>query len=74
MPDWIITPGLTLYPEALARMETIATGIRAGTHCETIWLLEHPPLYTSGTSARPEDLIAPDRFPVYAARRGGQYT
>jgi len=74
MPDWIITPGLTPYPVALARMEQIATGIRAGSERETIWLLEHPPLYTAGTSARREDLIAPDRFPVYEARRGGQYT
>ena len=74
MPDWIITPGLTPYAPALARMEEIATGIRAGTHAETIWLLEHPPLYTAGTSARAEDLILPDRFPVHEARRGGQYT
>lgn len=74
MTDWIVSPGLTPYPEALARMEEIAEGIRAGTHRETVWLLEHPPLYTAGTSARPEDLIAPDRFPVHQARRGGQYT
>ncbi|WP_226780512.1 lipoyl(octanoyl) transferase LipB [Oceaniglobus trochenteri] len=74
MTEWITTPGLVPYPEALHRMEEIAEGIRAGTHPETIWLLEHPPLYTAGTSARREDLIAPERFPVYEARRGGQYT
>ena len=72
--DWITTPGLTPYPQALAQMEEIADGIRAGTHRETIWLLEHPPLYTAGTSANTADLVEPDRFPVYEARRGGQYT
>lgn len=74
MPDWIITPGLTPYPEALAFMEARVEAIAGGTARECVWLLEHPPLYTAGTSARPEDLTDPDRFPVYQARRGGQYT
>ncbi len=73
-PEWIISRGLVDYPEALARMEARVAEIRAGTAGEAIWLLEHPPLYTAGTSARPEDLTEPGRFPVYAARRGGQYT
>ncbi|WP_108484651.1 lipoyl(octanoyl) transferase LipB [Oceaniglobus ichthyenteri] len=72
--DWIVSPGLTPYPEALSRMEQIAEGIRADTHPETVWLVEHPPLYTAGTSAQIADLVDPDRFPVYEARRGGQYT
>lgn len=72
--DWITTQGLTPYPEALAFMEARAEAIRAGTANECIWLVEHPPLYTSGTSSRPEDLTDPDRFPVFEARRGGQYT
>jgi len=62
------------YPEALARMDEMVAGIAAGTLPETLWFLEHPPLYTAGTSADPKDLIEPDRFPVYEARRGGQYT
>lgn len=74
MPDWIITPGLTPYPEALAFMEARVEAIARGEAGECVWLLEHPPLYTAGTSARPEDLTDPDRFPVYQARRGGQYT
>ena len=74
MPDWIITPGLTPYPEALAFMEARVEAMAGGTARECVWLLEHPPLYTAGTSARPEDLTNPDRFPVYQARRGGQYT
>lgn len=74
MPDWIITPGLTPYPEALAFMEARVEAIARGAARECVWLLEHPPLYTAGTSARPEDLTDPDRFPVYQARRGGQYT
>lgn len=74
MIDWITSPGLTDYSEALAFMEERVEAIRAGTAPECIWLLEHPPLYTAGTSAKPSDLIAPDRFPVYEARRGGQYT
>ena len=74
MVEWITTDGLTDYETALAFMEERVAGIVAGTAEECIWLLEHPPLYTAGTSARPEDLVDPDRFPVYDARRGGEYT
>lgn len=74
MVEWITTDGLTDYTEALAFMEDRAAAIRDGTADECIWLLEHPPLYTAGTSAKPADLTDPDRFPVYEARRGGQYT
>ena len=73
-PDWITSDTLVPYDRALAEMEARATAIRAGTATEALWLLEHPPLYTAGTSARPEDLRDPDRFPVHEARRGGQYT
>ena len=74
MVDWIVTDGLTDYAEALAAMEARVEAIRHGTAAEAFWLLEHPPLYTAGTSARREDLVDPDRFPVHEARRGGQYT
>ncbi len=74
MVDWIISDGLTDYPEALAFMENRVNAIIAGTADECIWLLEHPPIYTAGTSAKITDLIAPDRFAVYEARRGGEYT
>lgn len=74
MVEWITTGGLTDYKEALAFMENRVAGIVNGTADECIWLLEHPPLYTSGTSAKAADLVDPDRFPVYDARRGGQYT
>jgi len=74
MVEWITSDAPVSYPEAVARMEARAEAIRAGTEAEAIWLLEHPPLYTAGTSARPEDLTDPDRFPVYETRRGGQYT
>ena len=74
MVEWITTPALTPYPEALAFMEARAEAIAAGRAEELVWLVEHPPLYTSGTSARIEDLTDPERFPVYEARRGGQYT
>lgn len=73
-PVWEITPGLTAYPAALERMQAIASGIRANTESERIWLVEHPPLYTAGTSANPIELIDPERFPVFAAGRGGRYT
>ncbi|OQM77438.1 lipoyl(octanoyl) transferase LipB [Manganibacter manganicus] len=72
--EWRIEPGLTAYPDALAFMEARVEAIRTGTQGELIWLVEHPPLYTAGTSARTEDLIEPDRFPVFAAGRGGEYT
>lgn len=65
--------GLTPYPEALATMEARVAAIRAGTAGEQVWLVEHPPTYTAGTSATPEGLLDP-RFPVYRAGRGGQWT
>jgi lipoyl(octanoyl) transferase len=74
MVEWITTPGLTDYRQAEAWMEERAAGIAAGTAPEAIWLLEHPPLYTAGTSARIADLTDPDRFPVFPSKRGGQYT
>lgn len=74
MVDWIISDGLTAYDDALAVMEARVNAIIAGAADECIWLLEHPPLYTAGTSAKPADLIMPDRFPVHDARRGGEYT
>jgi lipoyl(octanoyl) transferase len=69
-----VSPGLTPYPEALAAMEARAEAVRAGTASELVWLLEHPPLYTAGTSADPAELFNPQGFPVYAAGRGGRYT
>ncbi|MEL6467258.1 MAG: lipoyl(octanoyl) transferase LipB [Pseudomonadota bacterium] len=74
MVEWITTHGLTDYRAAEAWMEARATAIAAGEADECIWLVEHPPLYTAGTSARPADLTDPDRFPVHQTRRGGQYT
>ena len=74
MPEWRISDGLTDYEDALAFMESRAAAIAAGTAPECIWLLEHPPLYTAGTSARQQDLVDPGRFPVHVAGRGGQYT
>jgi lipoyl(octanoyl) transferase len=72
-PHWTVSPGLTDYPTALADMEERAAAIYAGEAGERIWLLEHPPLYTAGTSSDPAELLDP-RFPVYAAGRGGRYT
>lgn len=74
MVEWITSDGLTDYDEAVAFMEARADAIARGEADEAIWLLEHPPLYTAGTSAKPDDLTEPDRFPVYEAKRGGQYT
>lgn len=74
MVDWITSPGLTDYALACREMEARAEAIARGQASEAIWLLEHPPLYTAGSSADPSDLIAPDRFPVHQTRRGGQYT
>jgi lipoyl(octanoyl) transferase len=73
-PEWIISEGLTGYAEALSFMEARVEAIARGEAREAIWLLEHPPLYTAGTSAKVRDLVDPDRFPVFDARRGGQYT
>lgn len=72
--DWEHLPGLSPYPETLAAMEARVAAIAAGTAPEAVWLLEHPPLYTAGTSAKPADLVQPDRFAVFYAGRGGQYT
>ncbi|WP_170412207.1 lipoyl(octanoyl) transferase LipB [Ruegeria atlantica] len=72
--EWKITDGLTDYNDAVAFMEARVAAIAAGEADECVWLLEHPPLYTAGTSARIEDLTDPDRFPVYEAKRGGEYT
>ncbi|MGA9865208.1 MAG: lipoyl(octanoyl) transferase LipB [Acetobacteraceae bacterium] len=74
VPEWRIEDGLTPYPAAIATMEARVAAIRAGTAAERVWLVEHPPLYTAGTSARPEDLAQPGRFPTFAAGRGGQWT
>ncbi|WP_420349670.1 lipoyl(octanoyl) transferase LipB [Pelagibius sp.] len=73
-PEWRVEPGLTPYPEAVAFMERRVAEIRAGSAPELIWLVEHPPLYTAGTSARREDLLQPDRFPVFETGRGGEFT
>lgn len=74
MVEWTTLPGLTDYEPIVAAMEERAAAIAAGMAEEAVWLVEHPPLYTAGTSARPADLVQPDRFPVYDTRRGGQYT
>jgi len=70
---WITRPGLTPYPEALTRMDVLAGAIARGEARECVWLVEHPPLFTAGTSAKAADLLSPD-FPVFEAGRGGQYT
>ncbi|WP_106755328.1 lipoyl(octanoyl) transferase LipB [Pannonibacter carbonis] len=72
--DWLISDAPVAYEDALAVMESRVAAIAEGTAPELVWLLEHPPLYTAGTSAKTEDLLTPDRFPVFAAGRGGQYT
>ncbi len=71
--EWRVTPGQTDYAEAEAEMEARVADIRAGEAGERVWLLEHPPLYTAGVSARPADLIAA-RVPVHKTGRGGQFT
>lgn len=71
---WATTSGPVSYPVAVAAMERRATEIRDGHRSELVWLLEHPPLYTAGTSARAEDLKDATRLPVFATGRGGQYT
>lgn len=72
--EWKTRPGYLPYPEAVSAMEARVADIRDGAADELVWLVEHPPLYTSGTSARIEDLLEPDRFPVFETGRGGQYT
>jgi lipoyl(octanoyl) transferase len=72
-PDWVVRPGLLPYPEAVAFMEARATDIAEGRAPELVWLVEHPPIYTAGTSASAADLLDA-RFPVYKTGRGGQFT
>ena len=72
--EWRTSPGLVAYPDALAEMERRVEAIQAGAAPELVWLLEHPPLYTAGTSADPAELFNPLGFPVYQAGRGGRYT
>ncbi|WP_085883571.1 lipoyl(octanoyl) transferase LipB [Oceanibacterium hippocampi] len=72
--EWRIAEAPVGYDAAVAAMEARVAAIRAGTAGELVWLLEHPPLYTAGTSADPADLLQPDRFPVHRSGRGGQYT
>ena len=71
---WAISPGLVEYDAAVAAMEARAAAIAAGEAGELVWLLEHPPLYTAGVSAKASDLLDPDRFPVFRTGRGGQFT
>lgn len=71
--DWEVSDGLIAYPQAVARMEAVQTAIRETGARELIWLLEHPPLYTGGTSADPAELLS-QQFPIYASGRGGRYT
>ncbi|TQV77938.1 lipoyl(octanoyl) transferase LipB [Denitrobaculum tricleocarpae] len=72
--EWRIDDTPVAYPDAVAFMDQRVAQIRAGTARDAVWLLEHPSLYTAGTSAQAADLIQPDRFPVYKSGRGGQYT
>jgi lipoyl(octanoyl) transferase len=74
MVEWIVSDGLVSYPEAEAFMSARADAIARGEAGECVWLVEHPPLYTAGTSASPEELIDTGRFPVYASARGGRFT
>ena len=71
---WAVSAGVVDYPRAVAAMEARAAAIAEGTAGELVWLLEHPPLYTAGVSARADDLLQPDRFPVFQSGRGGQLT
>jgi lipoyl(octanoyl) transferase len=71
---WAISEGVTGYPEAVAAMESRVAAIAEGRAGELVWLLEHPPLYTRGASARDSDLLDPTRFPVFDTQRGGQFT
>ena len=72
--QWTVQDGLKDYDEALKAMQARVEAIRAGTADEQVWLVEHPPLYTAGTSARDQDLVAPNSFPIHRAGRGGQWT
>jgi lipoyl(octanoyl) transferase len=72
--EWRAGTGLVPYPDAVREMEARVAGVRAGTAGELVWLLEHPPLYTAGTSAAADELTLPARFPVYRSGRGGRFT
>lgn len=72
--DWAVSPEPVEYPAAVAAMEARASAIAHGQARELVWLLQHPALYTAGVSARPQDLIDSDRFPVFQSGRGGQFT
>lgn len=72
--EWRRLPGLAPYAPTVAEMEARAAAIRAGEAREAVWLVEHPPLYTAGTSAVADELLSPERFPVFATGRGGRYT
>jgi lipoyl(octanoyl) transferase len=74
VPEWIVAPGLTPYPQAVAAMEAHVAAIAEGQAAERIWLVEHPPLYTAGTSASDAELLDPHRFPVFRTGRGGRHT
>ena len=71
---WAVSSGLVPYPAAVVAMERRAQAIAEGAAGELVWLLEHPPLYSAGVSAKPADLLWPDRFPVFETGRGGQFT
>ncbi|HZZ68608.1 MAG TPA: lipoyl(octanoyl) transferase LipB [Phenylobacterium sp.] len=71
---WAVSTAPVTYPDAVAAMEDRAAAIAEGRAGELVWLLEHPPLYTAGVSAKPADLLEPDRFPVFESGRGGQFT
>lgn len=72
--EWVVASGRVAYEDAVAEMEARVAAIAAGETSERVWLLEHPPLYTAGVSARDDDLLVPDRFPVHRTGRGGQFT
>jgi lipoyl(octanoyl) transferase len=72
--EWLVSDAPVGYPEAVAAMEARVQAMIEGRAGEFVWLLEHPSLYTAGTSARPADLLWPDRFPVYRSQRGGEFT
>ena len=72
--EWLVADRPIPYPDAVRMMDTRVAAIKDGQAAELVWLLEHPPLYTAGTSAQTADLVTPDRFPVFQSGRGGQYT
>src|SRR5579864_7962116 len=74
MLEWKLSKELIQYQDAVPQMEERVAQIATGKYPELVWLVEHPPLYTAGTSAKKSDLLQPDKFPVYATGRGGEYT